>query len=109
MLFDSSILGSSHSKENYEASISRLVSFQNKFPERVDIRLVETQISYSMLMIDPQSQSGEVQIELYTFSSITNDRPHFTLTHKQSPHWYEFYIHDFESAWINGKKINSRS
>ena len=54
---------------------------------------------YSLLMINPEEPNGEIQVEIYTYQSLTNKRPHFILDRQSHPDWYNFFFQDFDISW----------
>ena len=71
------------------------------------LRFISLAPPYSMVLIDPEADNGEIQIELYTYQRNTHERPHFILTKKENPHWYEFFLNEFRAAW--GRSRNAKS
>lgn len=71
------------------------------------LRFISLAPPYSMVLIDPEADNGEIQIELYTYQRNTHERPHFILTKKENPHWYEFFLNEFRAAW--GRSRNAKT
>jgi hypothetical protein len=61
---------------------------------------------YSILIIDPEESSGEVQVELYAYNAYASERPHFVLTQTIDKHWYDFFRGQFEHLWNDARLQN---
>jgi hypothetical protein len=72
--------------------------------DRVEVRYTAFPSPYSLLMIDPGTASGEVQVELYTHGRNTQERPHFVLTQDTDSYWYDFFRREFELVWESSRE-----
>ena len=62
---------------------------------------------FSLMMVDTETAEGFVQIEMYPYSSIASERPHFELTPKTDSKWYSFFREQFEIAWQNAQEYHA--
>jgi hypothetical protein len=68
---------------------------------RIEIHLLKTIPSFSLLIVDPSTREGWVQVEIYpSFHDMPLDtgRPHLVLANP-SGRWYRYFIEQFDHLW----------
>lgn len=91
--------GGTNSQKDLGQSVDKVTRLNSSKNNNIQLRFISVPPPYSMLLIDPETDHGEIQIELYTYQRDTYERPHFILTRKENPHWYDFFLHEFNIAW----------
>lgn len=64
------------------------------------LRLLRFSPGFSIVIINPQSKTGRLIVELHGFQddSIT-DRMHIEISRADSPHWFGYWAGRFEAIW----------
>lgn len=65
----------------------------------IQVRMLPLPPPFSLLLIDPGKDHGEVQVEFYTYQPSASSRPHFILKKPQHTEWYDYFRNEFELAW----------
>jgi len=91
--------GGTESQKDLGRSVDIVKSNISSKRNNVELKFISLAPPYSMLLIDPETDYGEIQIELYTYQRNTHERPHFILTKEENPHWFEFFWNEFRAAW----------
>lgn len=76
--------------------------------ENFTIRLTPYPPPYTLLAIDPETEHGEIQVEIYAFQPYSHNRPHFILRQKNSMQWYRYFLDDFKLAWKSARLHDPR-
>jgi len=74
--------------------------------ENIHLRFIDLLPSFSLLIIDPNSSHGKVQVELYLCEGAASDRPHFILTQSNDKYWYDFFRNQFDLLWENARDFD---
>jgi heme exporter protein D len=64
-----------------------------------EIRHISEVPPFNLLVTDPDTHRGRVQVEIYTHNRSTIERPHFVLSPASDPYWYAFFAGQFELLW----------
>lgn len=90
------------------AALEGFRSFQRKIPlkfaDSFEVRYRNCAATLSLVMVNGDSEDGQIQVELLPFNTANQDRPHFVLNPKANKVWYEFFRVRFNQMWINDKK-----
>jgi hypothetical protein len=84
---------------NIRMAVANLCSLKRKFPEQVEIRIVNYVPPFSLVVCDPQKKHGSILLELYTLAVPTRERPHFRIRKQAEPHCFKFFWDQFEQLW----------
>jgi hypothetical protein len=69
-----------------------------------DYRVIDFNPGFSLVVIDPDKQSGVVLVEFHAYKNLaTPNRMNLELTRKTSERWYDYWYEQFEAMWSNGK------
>lgn len=79
--------------------IRRQVGSKGISPTRCVIRLSETYLPCSMIIVDPGREGGWMLVEYHAYKAALGERPHILLRRDKDPHWFEFYKSQFEKLW----------
>jgi len=98
-LIDAPSLRSKSGRKTTQQTLVELGRIQRVFPERVHIRTSPEVQHCSIIILDGEESSGEIQVEFYVYGAQVVDRPHFTVTSVRDPKWYQRYKAWFEALW----------
>lgn len=76
---------------------------------KIEIRLLEIFLPFSMVAVDLQKESGSMVVEYHAFKTTISERPHVYLTPLDDPKWFNFYKQQFEEAWTNATVWSSKN
>lgn len=71
-----------------------------------EVRTIDNILSTGYLIIDPESQSGWMNVRLYLYGWGAKNAPLFTLRRSEDPNWFEIYLSQFKEAWDDAKQFN---
>ncbi|MBG0814054.1 hypothetical protein [Planomonospora sp. ID82291] len=70
-------------------------------------RLLPYSPGFSLIALDPDTAHGKVIVETHGFrNTSTASRMHLELTRENSPHWYAYWLQQFEHAWQTGSPLD---
>lgn len=90
--------GGPRRKEHLLQSVEDLVHIRQE-TQNLKIRFLQLPPPFSLLMIDHETDHGEVRVEFYTYNENVSERPHFILKKEQNKYWYDFFVNEFDVAW----------
>ncbi|GAA3153956.1 hypothetical protein GCM10010466_51100 [Planomonospora alba] len=72
-----------------------------------EARLLPYSPGFSLVALDPDTAHGKVIVETHGFrNTSTASRMHLELTSENSPHWYAYWLQQFEHAWQSGSRLD---
>lgn len=71
----------------------------------LQIRTIENPLSYGATVINPNTGTGILYLEHYTFRVSSDSIPRFVLQPKDT-HWYDFFKKEIEALWDYGTEWN---
>jgi hypothetical protein len=79
---------------------------QNKFGDSVkkgsiELRLMQVNPNYSMVLIDPDKPNGKIFVEFIGYQSRLHTRPHIELNRQYDEEWFEYYLSQYRALWEN--------
>ncbi len=82
-------------------TIRRLERIQTwKFSGKFEYRFLSYGPGFSLVAIDPEQNHGSVTPEFFGYhNKYTGDRMHIEITRRQSPHWYKYWVDQFDYMW----------
>jgi hypothetical protein len=92
-----------------EQALTYLTEIQKQVTSQIEIYLSSATLSCSILMIDAQKDTGDIQVEFYIYQASESERPHINLSPRRDPKWYEFYRIQFETLWSNGRPYQEQA
>lgn len=66
---------------------------------RCEIRLSDTYLPCSLVIVDPTDDAGWSIVEYHAYRTALGERPHLQLSRQTDRHWFEFYRSQFEKLW----------
>lgn len=81
------------------ASLARLAELAVKWPERVEVRVLDHIPAASITLLRTDGQEPAAFVELYTEEESSVGRPHLQLTPSLSPLWFQYFDQQFEILW----------
>lgn len=85
---------------NYiNTALNNLDGLKKKYPTQVEIKIVDFIPSFSLFITDPTKEDGVARVELYTQAVPTRERPQIVLINTREPHWYNFFLSQFNDMW----------
>lgn len=67
-----------------------------------EVRLLDTFLPWS-LIICLKPAISQMQVELHTYRRAPENRPNILLTNNVDPHWFRFFVDQFEHAWTRAR------
>ena len=90
-------------RKDIRASIERLSPTVET--GNAEIRLTKYVPPFSLIVSDPYSHRGRVQICLFSYNISPNERPYFVITRSMDLKWYDFFINQFNMLWQDANKV----
>jgi Predicted nucleotide-binding protein containing TIR-like domain len=76
-------------------------------PDSCEIRLSKTFPPFSLVVSDPHSDEGAMNLEVLAFKMPLAARPHVHLRRKHDPKWFDFFVSQFEELWLYGQDLGT--
>lgn len=78
-----------------------LCDLQKIAPERLEVRTIQNPLSYGVLATNPDTASGVLYLEHYTFGISTESLPRFVMRASDG-NWYDFFKREIRAMWDYG-------
>ncbi|MBS3955137.1 MAG: hypothetical protein KGZ88_19470 [Methylomicrobium sp.] len=91
--------------------LNLLCNLKKIAPNHLEIRTIQFPLAYSAIAIDPNTSSGKLYINQYSFRPTDDTTPRYLLKVADG-RWYEFHLKELLALWNEGeewscdKKIN---
>ncbi len=73
-------------------------------PGSFEYRLLDYSPGFSMVMIDPDSNKGQIIVEVHGYQNeSTSGRMHIVITKKDSERWFVYWQRQFDNMWERGQ------
>jgi hypothetical protein len=69
-----------------------------------ELRIVDVLPTYSMFLIDPLTDNGRMSLDFHTAGGPLAERPMVVLRRIHHPHWFDFFVGQFDAAWNEAKE-----
>jgi hypothetical protein len=66
-----------------------------------EVKLSQTYLHFSLVAVDPEKESGQMNVEILALKVSLHNRPHFHLTKRKHEKWFNFFHDQFEQHWCN--------
>jgi len=78
-----------------------------KTPGKANLKVLDYGPGFSMVMIDPDRNSGQVIVEVHGFQNeSTRSRMHIVITKRESERWFSYWLAQFENMWGRADDID---
>jgi Domain of unknown function (DUF5919) len=84
---------------NNLGEIRRQVAEKGIGGARCEIRLSDTYLPCSLIIVDPTQETGWAIVEYHAYKTALGERPHIVLRCDSDRHWFQFYRSQFEKLW----------
>lgn len=71
------------------------------------LRVSHTSPPFSMFVVDPLGDSGRMFLDFHSIGGPLAERPMVVLRRTHHTHWFDFFVEQFNSAWIDAKEWGS--
>jgi len=66
---------------------------------KLDVRFTEIMPGYSMVILNPHEEHGELIVEFNGHNTHMRDLPHVTLDATENRRWYSMYLGQYQALW----------
>lgn len=90
-------------RKRIESSCLELQHISQEIPTgKLKFLVMDYEQPYSIIAFDPDLPSGRIFVRLNSLDTSNAKRPTFELTNEGDVYWFNFFVHQFESAWKIG-------
>lgn len=90
-------------RKEIESSILRVKSMlQDEYGVKkgsIELRLMQANPNYGMVLIDPDKPNGRMFVEFTGYHSRLHTRPHIELTRQNDKEWFEYFLSQYHALW----------
>lgn len=72
--------------------------------ERVQLRLLPLVPAFGLVMLDPLTPAGRIQVEIYSHRPAAIE-PVLTLAPDTDPQWYQHFVREFDRLWADARPV----
>lgn len=69
----------------------------------IELRLMQSNPNYSMVLIDPDKPNGRMFVEFIGYHSRLHTRPHIELTRQRDKEWFDYFFSQYLALWDHSK------
>jgi hypothetical protein len=66
---------------------------------KCEVKLSQTYLPFSVVMTNPEKESGQMNVEILALKVSLHNRPHVYLTKRAHERWFNFFHDQFEQHW----------
>jgi hypothetical protein len=86
--------------DEIKTSLSVFLDIYRNYPQsRLEVKLFDADMSFSIIATDPEEAYGRIHIEFYGHKCPTWERPHLELQKKIDEQWFKVFYEEFERRW----------
>jgi hypothetical protein len=85
------------------ATLDDLSELRRIAPDRLEIRTIQTPLTYGAMAIDPSGPGGKLYLEHYSYKMPGGSKPKFVL-HTGRDAWYTFFRDELRALWEHGEE-----
>ncbi|MCB9444042.1 MAG: hypothetical protein H6669_07380 [Ardenticatenaceae bacterium] len=93
--------GIEHNRAISHGNLEHLCGLQSLAPDRMEIRTVNSPLTFGASLIDPDSSNGMIYLKHYAHKTPGGAKPAFVLTRKNKQ-WYDFFRQEIGLLWNDG-------
>jgi hypothetical protein len=67
----------------------------------IELRLMDVNPNYSLVLIDPDKPDGKMFIEFIGYHSRLHTRPHIELIRQRDKEWFEYFVSQYDELRQN--------
>jgi hypothetical protein len=82
-------------------TLTLLCDLQKIAPELLEVRTIQFPLSYGVVATNPNTASGTLYLEHYTFGISTDSLPRYVMRASDGK-WYDFYKREIQAMWDCG-------
>ena len=82
-------------------TLQHLCDIRQNTPGKLEIRTIQSPLTYGAIVVDPNAASGALYLEHYCFRVSTESLPRFVLRASDG-RWYDFFKKEMSTLWEAG-------
>ena len=87
------------------ASLSSDSAFINS--DLVQIRLLDYPLAHGLFIMNGDTPTGEMRVELYMHNETPRNTPGFSIKREKDPEWFNYFLTEFQELWERAVPYNS--
>lgn len=92
---------------NIHETLDILTALRNIGPGKLEVRTIQTALTYGAFAVNPESRHGILYMEHYPFRTVSNSQPKVIL-HFEDGEWYEMFRKELRTLWEAGVPWEAR-
>lgn len=86
--------------ENTKLSVSSILEYKGGLKNgKIELRLLSTNLNFSMVLVDPETSNGKIFVEFIGYHAGLHSVPHIELTRSKDKEWYEFFLQQYHQIY----------